>query len=102
MSDSNETAIARFLSSGGRVSRLTDSVSISESELLAYLAARGIGARYAPGNRRAYLCRNKRMSVYALIALANQHRASNALPPFVLKINPAPSRSRARGCLGAD
>ena len=101
MSDSNETAIARFLSSGGRVSRLTETVSISESELLSYLAARGTVARYAPGDRRAYLCRNTRMSVYALITLANQHRTSDGLPPFVPRINPAPSRSR-RGYLGAE
>ena len=101
MSDSNETAIARFLDSGGRVSRLTETVSISESELLAYLAARGIVARYASGDRRAYLCRNRRMSVYALIALANQHRSSDGLPPFVLRINPTPPHSR-RGYLSAE
>jgi hypothetical protein len=99
---SSETAIARFLSSGGRISRLTESVSISESELLAYLATCGIVARYAGGDRRAYLCRNKRMSLSALIALANQHRSSDALPPFALNLNPAPTRSRARNHMGAE
>jgi hypothetical protein len=102
MSISSEAAIARFLSSGGRISRLTESVSISESELLAYLETRGIVAKYAGGDRRAYLCKYRRMSGDALIALANQHRFSDALPPFALKLDPAPSRGRARYYLGAE
>ena len=99
---SNETAIARFLSSGGRISRLTESVSISESELVSYLATRGVVAKYAGGDTSAYLCGNRRMNCEALIALANQHRSSDALPPFALKLNPAPSRDSARNYLGAE
>ena len=102
MSILSETAIARFLSSGGRISRLTESVSISESELVSYLATRGIVAKYAGGDTRAYLCRNKRMNCEALIELANQHRSSDALPPFVLKLNPAPSRDRVKDYLRAQ
>jgi hypothetical protein len=102
MSISSEAAIARFLDSGGQVSRLNECVRISESELLAYLAARGIVAKNAGGDRRVYLCRNRRMNGDALIALANEHRSSDAQPPFTLEINPAPSRGRTRSHLGAE
>jgi hypothetical protein len=99
---SNETAIAHFLNSGGRISRLAESISVSENELLAYLATRGIVARYVAGDRRTYLCGGKRMSVHALVALTNEHRSSDALPPFVLRINLAPSRSKTRGYSSAE
>jgi len=102
MTSSNETAIAHFLSAGGRISRMTDTTSVSESELLAYLVARGIAARYVPGDSRIYLCGKKRMSIHALVALANQYRGSDALPPFALRITPAPVRSRTRGYLSAE
>src|SRR6187401_1817419 len=97
MSISNETAIARFLGSGGRISRVAESISIDEKELFAYLATRGIVAKYTGGgDRLGYLCGHKRMSASALIVLANYHRSADALPPFALKLNPAPSRGKAR------
>ena len=81
---------------------MTERVSIAESELVSYLATRGIVAKYAGGDTRAYLCRNRRMNCDALIALANQHRSSDALPPFALKLDPAPSRDRASNYLSAE
>ena len=51
---SNETAIAHFLNSGGRISRLAESISVSENELLAYLATRG-NRRQIRGRRQTNL-----------------------------------------------
>jgi hypothetical protein len=102
MSVASETAIARFLGSGGQISRVRECVSIGEAELLAYLAAQGIVAKHVGGERRAYICGNRRMSSSALIALANEHRASDAQPPFALELTPAPSRGRTKSHLGAE
>ena len=102
MSISNETAIARFLGSGGQISRLSECVRIGEAELLAYLAARGIVAKNAGGDRRAYLCEQRRMSASALITLANEHRSSDAEPPFALELKPASSRGRTKRHLNAE
>ena len=83
MSPSDETAIADFLKAGGRISHVKESVRITESELLDYLASCGIAAEYRAG---AYLCQGKRVSPSKLIDIANQHRGLLDLPPFALRI----------------
>ena len=86
LSSDDEGAIADFLKAGGRVSHLKESVSITETDLLAYLASCGITAKYAPGDSRTYLCQGKRVSLNQLTALANERRRFFQLPPFALKI----------------
>lgn len=86
MSSVDEGTIADFLKAAGRVSRLKESVRVTEGELLEYLASCGITAKYTPGDYRAYLCQGKRVSLNRLVALANEHRRSLHLPPFALKV----------------
>lgn len=86
MSAVNECAIADFLKAGGRVSRVKESVRVTETELLDYLAGCGIQARYKVGDPRAYLYEGKRVSASKLIAVANEHRRSLQLSPFALRV----------------
>lgn len=82
----DESAIADFLKAGGRVSRLKESVRVTEGELLEYLASCGITVKYTPGDYRSYFSQGKRVSLNKLIALANERRRSLHLPPFALKV----------------
>ena len=86
MSSVDEAVIADFLKAGGRVARVKESVSVTESELLDYLASCGLTAKFAPGDSRGYLCQGKRVSLSRLVALANERRNSLQLPPFALKV----------------
>jgi hypothetical protein len=86
MSPLDKTAIADFLKSGGRVSRVGQSVQVSEGELVDYLASCGVVAKYRGGDSRAYLCQGKRVSASKLVAIANEHRRSLELPPFALRV----------------
>ena len=68
-------AVTLFLQAGGRVSRLPESIRVTEAELLNYLESCGIAARYCAGDTKAYLCAGKRLSLSKLVALANERRA---------------------------
>jgi len=86
MNPSDEIAIAEFLQAGGRICHVKESVRVTESELLEYLASCGIAAKYSAGDLRAYMCQGKRVSASKLIAIANEHRRSLQLPPFALRV----------------
>ena len=86
MNPTDESAVAEFLQAGGRVSRLPDSIRVTEAELLQYLESCGIAAEYRAGDTRAYLCAGKRVSLSKLIALANERRRSLQLPPFAAQV----------------
>ena len=86
MNPVDEHAIAEFLKAGGYISRVRESVGISEIELLDYLASCGITAKYSGGDSRTYLCQGKRVSASRLVAVANEHRRSLELPPFSLRV----------------
>ena len=87
MNPSDETAVADFLKAGGRVRRVKDSVRVTESELLDYLANCGMKVKYSAGDSRTYLCEGKRVSATKLIAIANEQRRSLQLPPFGLRVS---------------
>ena len=93
MKPSDERAIGAFLSAGGRILHVKESVRVSEPELLDYLAGCGIMVRYKAGDQRQYLWRRKRVSATALVAMANQHRSLLGLPPFALRTYPTPRHS---------
>ena len=86
MSSVDRSAVANFLEAGGSISRLKESVVVTEGELLDYLASCGIAAKYRIGDPRAYLCKGKRASMSKLIVMANEHRQSLDLPPFALRV----------------
>ena len=86
MNPVDEHAMAEFLKAGGCVSRVRESVGVSEIELLDYLASCGVTAQYCAGDSRTYLCQGKRVSTRTLIAVANEHRRSLDLPPFSLQV----------------
>jgi hypothetical protein len=99
MNPNDETAIADFLKAGGRVCHVMESVRVTESELLDYLASCGIAAKYSPGDLRAYMCQGKRISASKLIKIANEHRRSLQLPPFALRVS---IRYAGRSALSPD
>jgi len=86
MSPLDKTAIADFLKSGGRVSRVRQSIEVSEGELIDYLASCGVVAKYKGGDSRPYLYQGKRVSAGKLVAIANEHRLALELPPFALRV----------------
>ena len=86
MSPVNQSAVAEFLKSGGRISQLKESIQASEAEVLDYLASCGITAKYSPGDYRAYLCQGRRVSESKLFAIANEQRRSHELAPFSPKV----------------
>jgi len=86
LSPTDERAIAEFLHAGGRISRVRESVVVSEPELLDYLARCGFAAKYQAGDSSAYLCQRKPASTSKLVALANERRRMADLPPFALRL----------------
>ncbi len=80
------SAIADFLKAGGRVAQVKESVGVTESELLDYLASCGMKVQYTPGDGRDYLYGGRRFTRSKLVALANERRRSLGLSPFVLRV----------------
>ena len=60
MNPTDESAVAEVLQTGGRVSRLPESIRVTETELLHFLESCGIVAKYSAGDTRGYLCAGKR------------------------------------------
>jgi hypothetical protein len=85
-------AIAEFLNGGGRIARVKDPVTASEQEVIDFLASCGITARYLPGDMKAYWCNNRRVSMTALVRLANTHRYAQQLAPFAIRLLPSPRK----------
>jgi hypothetical protein len=86
MTTIDRSAVVEFLEAGGRVSRMPDSIGVTEAELLHYLESCGTAARYCGGESRAYLCAGKRLSLSKLVEFANQGRRSLQLPPFAVQV----------------
>ena len=86
MSSTHDSAVAEFLLAGGRVSRLPESIRVTEPELLHYLESCGIAAKYGGGDARTYLCAGKRVSLNKLVAMAHERRRSAHLPPFAAQV----------------
>ena len=86
MSPTSVDAIADFVQKGGKVVKVRETVPVTESEVLDYLASCGFSVKYLPGDSRAYLCGRKRLSLSKLVELANGHRLAKQLPPFSSRI----------------
>ena len=84
MKPSDETAIAKFLDAGGRVSHVKETVEVSEPELLRFLADCGIVVTYR-AEGRCFRYQGKRITLSALVPVANRHRSLIGLPPFALR-----------------
>jgi len=81
-----DRAIADFLSAGGRVARVKESIGVAESELLAYLTSCGMKVQYSPGGGRDYLYGGRRFTRSGLVALANERRVALGLSPVALRV----------------
>ena len=92
MNPTDASAIATYLKDGGQIVRVKGTVRATEQEVLDYLGACGLKAKYFPDDPRPYLCNNKRHSLTSLIRLANSHRRSRQLSPFILGIYLTPTR----------
>ena len=85
-------AIAEFLKSGGQIARVKDPVTATEQEVIDFLATCGVTAKYLPGDMKAYWCNNRRVSMTALVRLANTYRYSQELAPFAIRLIPSPRK----------
>lgn len=85
-------AIAEFLNGGGRIARVKDPVTATEQEVIDFLGTCGVAARYLPGDMKAYWCNNRRVSMTALVRLANTYRYAQQLAPFAIRLIPSPRR----------
>ena len=85
-------AIAEFLNSGGQVARVKDPVTATEQDVIDFLATCGVTARYLPGDMKAYWCNNRRVSMTALVRLANTHRYAQQLAPFAIRLMASPRK----------
>ena len=80
-------AVADFLRKGGKVVKAPETIPVTRSEVMDYLLGRGFRVRYSPGYSSAYVCEGKLISLNKLIELANDHRRSQKLPPFAVRVN---------------
>ena len=78
-------AIAAFFEKGGQVEKLQGTIPVTAPEVLEYLRCRGIRANYSPGHPRLFLCKGKLVTLGELVEVANGHRSTHQLPPFVLR-----------------
>jgi len=85
-------AIAEFLNGGGRIAKVKDPVTATEQEVIDFLASSGITAKYLPGDMKAYWCNNRRVSMTALVRLANTYRYAQQLAPFAIRLIPSPRK----------
>ena len=86
-------AVAEYLKDGGHIVKVQEAVLATEQDVIEYLAARGHHARYCEGDSRLYLCDGKRYGEAALVLLANQHRRTQGLAPFALRLDATPLRT---------
>jgi hypothetical protein len=68
-----------------RITKLTPANAVTVRELLDYLCACGVAARYADESFNGYVCRGKRVNLNTLLQLANAHRSANDLPPLTIR-----------------
>jgi hypothetical protein len=68
-----------------RITKLSPTIAVTVRELLDYLRACGVAARYADESFNGYVCRGKRVNLSTLLRLANAHRSANDLPPLTIR-----------------
>jgi hypothetical protein len=85
MKRDEEIAIAGFLKDGGRIVKVEPDIPATVAECLAYLARRGVVAKYFPGHPKPYLCHKRRLSLHGLFELANGYRRAEQLQLFAIK-----------------
>ena len=86
-------AVADYLKDGGHIVKVQEAVLATDQDVIEYLAACGHHARYCEGDRKLYLCDGKRYGETALVELANQHRRTQRLAPFALRLDATPLRT---------
>jgi hypothetical protein len=86
MKPSDELAVAEFLKDGGRILKVEPNVPATPQDVLDFLVSCGVNAKYFPGDPKPYLCQRRRLSLRALVELANKHRHARCLQPFSLSV----------------
>lgn len=84
MKSDDESAIANFLERGGRVQKVEAAIAVKEPEVITYLASCGLKVKYFPSDMKGYSCNGRRYTLQGLMRLANTHRRTQKLPPFML------------------
>jgi hypothetical protein len=78
--------VADFLSRGGRIHRLPETVRVTFAEVVEYLRTQNIDVqRVGEGPWYKYVCRGQRVDEITLVSIANGCRAEQGLGPFQLK-----------------
>jgi len=85
MKSDDANAIADYLKEGGRIIKVEETVPVRAQEILDYLAALGLTAKYHPGDSKPYAHNHRRYSIDGLVRLANEHRQAEKHPPFALR-----------------
>ena len=86
-------AVAEYLKDGGHILKVQEAVLATDQDVIEYLAACGHRARYCEGDSKLYLCDGKRYGETALVQLANEHRRTQQLAPFALRLDATPLRT---------
>lgn len=81
----DEIAVAEFLRDGGRILKVDPDVPATAQEILAFLADCGVHAKYFPGDPKPYLCQRRRLSLHALVELANKYRRARQMQLFAMR-----------------
>ncbi len=87
MTHAAEDAVADFFRKGGKIVKAPETIAVTQSEVLDYLVGRGFRVRHSSGYSSAYAYEGKLVSLNKLIELANDHRRSQKLPPFAVRVN---------------
>ena len=72
MLDMHANVVASYLRDGGRITKLTPCVAVTEHELFGYLQTCGVKAEPVDENFNGYLCNGKRVNLLLLLHLLLQ------------------------------
>jgi hypothetical protein len=80
-------AIAEFLSRGGKIVKLPETIPVTGPDVVDYLQSSGFSARFVTNNTTTvYMYNGKPVGLKKLIEVANRHRLAQQLPPFAARV----------------
>src|SRR5262245_46337585 len=82
----DERAIAEFLNGGGRIAKVKNSLTVTEREVIDFLATCGMRVKNFRGDMKTYWCNGKYYSMSALVRVANEYRHTQKLAPFAIRL----------------
>lgn len=77
-------AIVDFVSNGGKIVKVQETIPVTVPELLEYLASCGISAKYSLSSG-TFVRGQRQHSLRKLVVVANTYRTAQQLPPFAIR-----------------